>query len=171
MTVGTRTELDRRYSDPEAEAVPWPQVERLLADAELYWLATLRPEAGPHVTPVIGLWREGAGYVCTGEEEQKFQNLAADPHATLTTGRNDLHDGTDVVVEARAVRVSDDAVLGELADALRAKYGQEWSFGVADGAFVHEAGGRAVVLRLVPDVVYAFGKNPYTHARYTPAPV
>lgn len=170
MTTDAMTaEIDVRYSDAGTGPVAWTVVERLLVDADLYWFATLRPGSSPHVTPVIGLWHEAAAYVCTGAGEQKFHNLAVDPHATLLTGSNALHDGIDVVVESRAVRVDDDGQLRTLADGLRAKYGEEWSFGVADGAFTHPDGGRAVVFRLAPDVVYAFGKDPYTHTRYTPS--
>lgn len=160
--------LDARYSDPGADAVSWEVAERLLVEAELYWLATLRPGGSPHVTPVIGLWWDGAVWICTGAGEQKFANLAADAHCTIMTGCNALHIGTDVVVEARAVEVRDDAVLVAAADGLRAKYGDEWSFGVSDGAFVHADGGRAIVFRLDPAVAYAFGKDPYTHTRFTP---
>lgn len=160
--------FDSRYSDPDTAAPPWDAVERLLIDAELYWLATLRPGGSPHVTPLIGLWHAGAAYVCTGAEEQKARNLAVDPHATLVTGRNALHGGIDVVVEAVAVRVDDDGGLRTLADGLRAKYGDEWSFGVGDGAFTHADGGRAIVFELTPSAVYAFEKGPYTHTRYEP---
>lgn len=166
--TATRTELDARYSDADAPPPSWEEVEALLERAELYWLATLRPGGGPHITPLIGLWHEGAAYVCTGAEEQKAHNLAADPHATLLTGLNALHGGTDVVVEAVAAQVIDDDRLRVLADGLRAKHGDEWSFGVDDGAFTHADGGRAIVFELAPEVVYAFGKSPYTHTRYVP---
>ena len=169
MTTDTMTtELDARYSDPAAGPIAWRTAEQLLIDAELYWFTTLRPGGGPHVTPVIGLWHAGAGYICTGADEQKSANLAVDPHATLMTGCNTLHQGTDVIVEARSVRVLDDDRLRTVADRLRDKYGDEWSFGVDDGAFIHPEGGRATVYRLAPNVVYAFGKAPYTHTRYTP---
>ncbi|QFG25164.1 pyridoxamine 5'-phosphate oxidase family protein [Actinomadura sp. WMMB 499] len=33
----------------------WPEARRLLEDAELYWLATVRADGRPHVTPLIGV--------------------------------------------------------------------------------------------------------------------
>lgn len=159
---------DPRYGEPGAEAPAWGDVDRLLAEAELYWLATLRPQAGPHVTPLIGWWSGRSAYICTGADEQKARNLAADPHATLTTGCNRLDAGTDVVVEAVASPVTDHVELRRAADGLRAKHGDTWSFDVERGGFVHPHGGRAEVFRLDPTVVYAFGKAPATHTRYVP---
>ena len=49
------TKFDSRFSDPEASATPWAEAERALAEAELYWLTTVRADGRPHVTPLIGL--------------------------------------------------------------------------------------------------------------------
>ncbi|NEE25584.1 pyridoxamine 5'-phosphate oxidase family protein, partial [Streptomyces sp. SID7982] len=101
------TELDARYSSEGATARPWPETAAVLADAPLYWLSTVRPDGRPHVTPLIGVWSQGALHFCTGPQERKARNLAANPEVVLTTGANTLDSGFDVVVEGRADRVTD----------------------------------------------------------------
>ena len=158
-------ELDPRYSEPEAPAVPWSEAEEVLAAAPLFWISTVRPDGRPHVTPLIALWHAGALHFCTGADERKGRNLAANPAVALTTGTNALHGGLDVVVEGTAARVADDAELQRLADAFLAKYGEEWHFRVADGHF-HHGPGAALVFRVGSGVVRAFGKAPYSQTRY-----
>jgi general stress protein 26 len=159
--------LDQRYSDPSAEAVPWDDIAGRLERAGVYWLTTVRAGGRPHVTPLIGVWLEGAMWFSTGPQEQKARNLAAHPGVALTTGTDALDEGVDIVVEGDAVAVRDAEALGKAAEAWVAKYGETWRFEVRDGAFAHAGGGRADVYRVAPLVVYAFGKNPYSHNRYT----
>jgi hypothetical protein len=159
------TEQDVRYGDPAATGVPWEQSEQALATAPLFWVTTVRPDGRPHVTPLVAVWHDGAMHFCTGAEERKGRNLAANPAVVLTTGTNALHSGTDVVVEGEAVRVADDAELRRVAAAFLAKYGEEWRFEVADGLF-HHGPGEALVYRVAPSVVFAFGKDPYSQTRY-----
>ena len=40
-----KPEIDRRFSDPEAAPTPWPEAARVLEEAELYWLSTVRSDA------------------------------------------------------------------------------------------------------------------------------
>ncbi|GAA1116158.1 pyridoxamine 5'-phosphate oxidase family protein [Nocardiopsis composta] len=169
---GPVTEIDERYGSEGAEATPWPQGRAVLEKAGIYWLTTVRPDGRPHVTPLIAVWSEGAVYFCTGAEERKARNLAGNPHATLTTGCNDLHAGLDVVVEGDAVRVGDEALLRRVAGAYTAKYGDEWRFEVEDGAFRHPDGGRADVYRLAPVTAFGFGRgavSSQTRWRFAPA--
>src|SRR5580704_1825111 len=97
------TELSA-FSSPNATPTEWSQARVALADAELYWLSTVRPDGRPHVTPLLGIWLEGALYFCTGPEERKAKNLAQNQGCVLTTGRNDL-EGLDLVVEGQALIV------------------------------------------------------------------
>ena len=39
MTTG---KIDPRYGDAAATAPPWDDIERLLTDAQLYWIITVR---------------------------------------------------------------------------------------------------------------------------------
>lgn len=158
--------IDTRFSDPEAEATPWADTERALATAELYWLTTVRADGRPHVTPLIGVFADGAVHFCTGLGEQKARNLEHNDHVAVTTGTNTWAEGLDVVVEGRAVRVSGSETLQRLADAWEATYGSVWHFDVVDGMF--RAGeGSAAVFRVEASKVIAFAKHPHGQTTYT----
>lgn len=159
-------ELDERYSDEGAEPVPWSRARTRLAEAELYWLTTVRPDARPHVTPLVGVWADGALHFCTGPQERKARNLRDNPHVVLTTGSNALHEGLDLVVEGEAARVTDARRLRELAAAWEAKYGPEWHFDVGDGAFVNTGAGEALVFAVAPRTAFGFAKGGYGQTRW-----
>ena len=163
MTTG---QIAPRYGDASATAPPWADVERVLVDAQLYWIITVRADGRPHAVPLVGVWHDGAFAFCTGAEEQKQRNLDAHPHVAVTTGSTGAHGwnrGKDVVVEGTAVRVTDDATLRELAAAWSAKYGDDWHFAVRGDEFVEvsDSGGSteggARVYRVAPEKVLAFG--------------
>uniref|UniRef100_A0AAU2VXR1 Pyridoxamine 5'-phosphate oxidase family protein n=1 Tax=Streptomyces sp. NBC_00008 TaxID=2903610 RepID=A0AAU2VXR1_9ACTN len=160
-------ELDPRYSSPGAEPARWADARELLSGAELYWLTTVRPDGRPHVTPLIGVWWQGALHFSTGAEERKARNLAANAEVVLTTGTNAWAEGFDVVVEGRAERVTDAALLTGLAQAWEAKYGKFWHFDVEDGLFVGAQGNRAEVFAVSPRTVFGFGKGErFTQTRW-----
>lgn len=159
------TELDARYGDEGATATPWSDGRRVLADARLYWITTVRPEGRPHMTPLLAVWHGDAMYVCTGPEERKARNLEHNRHVIVSTGSNELR-GLDVIVEGEAERVTDDGELRELADAWLAKYGEDWRFEVRDGAF-HHGPGTALVFRVAPVTAFGFAKEPYSQTRWT----
>jgi nitroimidazol reductase NimA-like FMN-containing flavoprotein (pyridoxamine 5'-phosphate oxidase superfamily) len=160
------TRLDPGYSDEAATATPWPEAEARLAEAELFWISTVRPDGRPHVTPLPVVWAHGALHFCTGPEERKARNLAENPQVVLTTGSNTWNKGYDLVAEGEAVRVSDDGRLRELAGAWEAKYGSFWHFEVRDGCFHHGAG-RALVFSVAPRTVFGFGKGePFSQTRW-----
>lgn len=160
--------IDRRFSDPAAGPTPWSEVAQALERAELYWLTTVRADARPHVTPVVGIADSPRAYFCTGPDEQKAHNLEHHDQVALTTGTNTWAKGLDVIVEGTAVRVDDDAELQRLADAYDAKYGDDWHFEVADGMFTHGDGEQhtAAVFRIEPAKVFAFAKAPHAQTRY-----
>ncbi|HEX6697103.1 MAG TPA: pyridoxamine 5'-phosphate oxidase family protein [Solirubrobacteraceae bacterium] len=165
MTADPTAELDRRFSDPAAGATPWPEVASALEAAELYWLTTVRADGRPHVTPLVGVWHDGAAHFCTGPSEQKARNLEANQHVALTTGNNAWAQGLDVVVEGAAVRILEHDELHALADAYEAKYGSAWHFDVGDGVFGHD-GHEAAVFRIAATKILAFKKDPHAQTRY-----
>ncbi len=158
--------IDRRFSDPSAEATPWETTEQALRQAELYWITTVRQDGRPHVTPLIGLYHDGALHFTTGLREQKYRNLEHSPHVAMTTGTNTWAQGFDVVVEGTAVRVSDNDELQRVADAIEAKYGSVWHFEVGDGVFDDTEGGPAALFRVEPAKVLAFAKEPHAQTTY-----
>src|SRR3954466_12602594 len=132
--------LDTRFSDPEAQPTPWSETEQALERAELYWITTVRADGRPHVTPLIGVFSDGAMHFTTGLQEQKARNLEHNAQVVMTTGTNTWAQGLDVVVEGAAQRVTDREALGRLAAAIEDKYGDAWRFDVGDGLFLHSAG-------------------------------
>lgn len=159
------TELDARFGEPAARPTPWPETVRVLAEAELYWLATVRRDGRPHVTPLIGVVHDEAVHFCTGVREQKARNLGHDPRVTVTTGTNTWASGLDIVVEGTAVRVTDRPSLQTLAAAYLDKYGEAWRFEVGDGAFATSTD-PAAVFRIAPATAFAFAKEPHGQTRY-----
>ncbi|MFJ8731371.1 pyridoxamine 5'-phosphate oxidase family protein [Streptomyces bauhiniae] len=172
------TDLDPRYSSaihprPGAEnatPTPWPEAQRHLADAEIFWVSTVRPDGRPHVTPVIAAWHDGVLYFSTGPEEQKAKNLAQNAHCALTTGRNSLTEGLDLIVEGQAAQVTDPAKVEEVIAAYETKYGAHITS--PEGTF-HGIGdafrtGRAVVFAVEPGTAYGFGREGglFTHTRW-----
>jgi len=158
-------ELDTRFSDPNAVVTSWADAQRAIEEAELFWIATVRVDGRPHVTPLPAVWQDGALHFCTGAAEQKGVNLARNPHCTLTTGNNAWKAGLDVVVEGSAERVTDETRLQRLADAWESKYHGDWHFDVANGAFQGD-GGEALVFAVTPTKVIAFAKGDFAQTRY-----
>ena len=157
--------IDTRFSDPAAQPTPWAETEQALANAELYWLTTVRADGRPHVTPLIGVYHDDAIHFCTGLREQKARNLEHQDQVAVTTGTNTWAQGLDVVVEGRATRIKDDAMLHRLAGAYEAKYGSAWHFDVEDGMFTAPASS-AAVFRVDPSKVIAFAKEPHGQTTY-----
>jgi nitroimidazol reductase NimA-like FMN-containing flavoprotein (pyridoxamine 5'-phosphate oxidase superfamily) len=153
------------FSSDGAVATQWASALAILLDAEVYWLSTVRPgghsDGRPHVTPLLGVWLDGAVYFCTGPTERKAKNLAQNPNCVLTTGCNGLDDGLDLVVEGAAAKVSARAELRSVADTFESKYGRHFTvpdgtwFGLGDAI----RGGDALVYRVAPSTAFGFGKG------------
>ena len=159
-------QIDPRYGDASATAPSWEAIEKLLVEAQLYWIITVRTDGRPHAVPLVGVWYDGAFSFCTGSEEQKQRNLDANPQVAVSTGgmgANGWSSGRDVVVEGAAERVTDAETLQALADAWFAKYGEDWHFEVRGQEFVELSNsggsteGGARVYRVAPSKVLAFG--------------
>lgn len=160
------TEIDSRFSAPDAAATEWGQAQAVLESAQLSWLATVRADGRPHVTPLVAVWLDGAVYFSTGAAEQKAVNLSANPRVTLTTGCNSWDTGLDVVVEGAAERVTAAAELERLAAAWRQKWDGRWQYQVGDGCFLQEAGGEVLVFAVRPAKVLSFGKGAFSQTRH-----
>lgn len=122
------------YGDPP---IPWSRpLELLDADPKSQehrttWLATVRPDGRPHGAGVGALWIDGKFYFTSGPGTQKSRNLAANPNCMLSMALP----GLDLVVEGRAVKVTDQATLEKLAE----RYGdQGWPARASNGALTAE---------------------------------
>ena len=161
------TELDPRFSDPDAVATGWEETRRVLETAELFWISTVRADGRPHVTPLVAVWLDGALFFCTGTAEQKAINLRGNPHVILTTGCNHWDTGLDVVVEGEAVEVTDDDMLKRLAEAWTVKWDGRWHYEVRDGCFRHPGSeGTVPVFSVAPAKILAFAKGSFSHTRH-----
>ncbi len=111
----------------------------------------------------MAAWVDGGVCFTTGDEEQKYLNLRANPQVVITTGCGHWDHGIDVVVEGEAVHVTDEVTLGRLAAAFTGKWDGRWKFSVCDGAFGDlddaESAGRAQVFLVKPSKVFAHAKG------------
>jgi PPOX class probable F420-dependent enzyme len=164
--IEPRTELDARFSAPNAVPTTWDETRRVLEAAEVCWISTVRADGRPHVTPLVAVWMDGAFHFSTGAEEQKAHNLRGNPHVILTTGSDRWQEGLDVVVEGVAARVDDDDTLQRLAEVWAAKWDGRWQWDVRDGTF-HDGDSEAVlVFSVTPTKVLAFSKGEFSHTRH-----
>jgi general stress protein 26 len=164
--VEPTADLVEEFSDPDAAAVPWAEVVRVLESSEMFWLSTVRRDGRPHVAPLPAMWLDGKLHFCTGGHEQKARNLEANAHCVITTGTNSYRSGLDVVVEGTVVRVTDNGRLARLARLWKDKI--DWAFEVGDGVFLDTGAGEhpALVFEVTPSKVLAFRKSPYSQTRY-----
>ena len=150
MTIeAPATDLDAEFSSPGATALPWTEAEDHLRKADIFWVSTVRPEGRPHVVPLIAVWLNGSLYFATGDGERKAKNLEKNNQVSITTGCNDLDEGLDIVVEGRAMPVTDDAKLPRVVEMYVAKYGEGWRFPIGDVLF----------FEVTPSKVFGFGRK------------
>jgi general stress protein 26 len=161
------TDLDTRFSEPDAIATTWEETRRTVEDAELFWITTVRVDGRPHVTPLVAVWLDGAIHFATGAGEQKAVNLRTNQNVVLTTGCNDWEKGLDVVIEGEAVRVTDERILERLAEAWAAKWDGRWHYEVHQDGFQHEGGNDPVLVFAVRAAkVFAFAKGTFGQTRH-----
>jgi general stress protein 26 len=157
-------QLNEGYSHPDATALPWAAVARVLSASEMFWLSTVRRDGRPHVTPLPAIWTDGSVYFCVGSQEQKARNLESNPNCVIAAGANAFRSGIDVVLEGTAVRVTGQGELVRLAVMWKSKL--DWDFTVREDGFGDPAGRLGLVFGVTPAKVLAFGKNPFSQTRY-----
>jgi general stress protein 26 len=160
-----QTELDSRFSEPDAQPTSWEQTLAEIKRAELFWISTVRADGRPHVTPLVAVWLDEALHFSTGPDEQKALNIAADPRVALTTGANDWQSGLDVVIEGEAIRVTSADKLHQLAEAWAQKWDGRWDYQVGTDGFGHGAT-TAIVFAVRPSKVLAFAKGRFSQTSH-----
>ena len=99
-------------AEPEG-LLPWTWADERLAGARAYWVASTRPDGGPHAAPVWGLWLGDGVYFSTSRGSRKGLNLARDPRCVVH-----LESGDEVViVEGRVEEISLDERIAVLKNA------------------------------------------------------
>ena len=137
------TELsDPRASRPQAPAsygfsrspatLPWSGAIERLERARNYWLATTRPDGRPHVTPLWGVWVNGALYLDGLPTTRWARNIAANPAAAVH-----LESGDDALILEGVVDdgVTDAETSERIVRAWDAKYGRLHPRPADDGIF------------------------------------
>jgi nitroimidazol reductase NimA-like FMN-containing flavoprotein (pyridoxamine 5'-phosphate oxidase superfamily) len=155
-------EIHPGFSSEDATATPWAEVRRVMDEADLAWLTTVRPDGRPHATPLIFVWLDDAVYFTTGPSERKAKNLMGSPHCILTTGCNALDQGLDLVIEGEATIVSDPARSQQVARAFAARYlpregAKVFHAGLREDTFIVD--GKTLLYRVKPTTVFGFGKG------------
>ena len=144
-----RPQMPPVYGIEPAEAggmIEWSDVADRLAAARNYWVATTRADGRPHVTPVWGVWLDGAVMFDADVNAVKALNLARDPRAVVH-----LESGDDVViVEGVAEPMPDEGRREHYADVYEEKYG-----------FRPQGMEGAVGFRLSPKVVLAWHETDF----------
>jgi nitroimidazol reductase NimA-like FMN-containing flavoprotein (pyridoxamine 5'-phosphate oxidase superfamily) len=98
----------------------WDYVEERMVAAQNYWIATVRPDSWPHLTPVWGVWVDGTFYFGSGPQTRKVRNLSENPHVAVHPESDEV-----VILEGTAETITDpDPALAEwVSAASTAKYG------------------------------------------------
>lgn len=138
----------------------WADIEARLVAAQVYWLATVRPDGRPHVVPRWGVWLSGRFYYDGAPTTRHARNLAKNPAVSLN-----LEDGTQsVIVEGTSVPTSAPAVgLGEALAAAFAKYHAAGYAPKADSWAGEQGGGLSV---LTPQRALAWFSFPTDATRF-----
>ena len=174
----TEPTAERNLDGYGAPPIPWTKVRERLEEGltqapgsggpgrHTCWLATVRPDGGPHVMPLGVLWVDGAFYFNAGATTRKARNLAHDPRCVITVATH----GFDLVVEGEAARVTDDARLQRIAEVYAA---EGWQPTVRDGALYAEFSAPSAgpppwdVYEMRPTTVFALGTaEPYGATRW-----
>ena len=99
--------------------LPWSRPRDLLAAGLFFgrpaFLGTVRPDGRPHSAAIGALWLDGEIYFTSGPKTRKALNLAVNPACTLSAKLENI----DMVFEGKAIRVTEPAILEEVAAACR----------------------------------------------------
>jgi len=110
--------------------------------------------------PVWAIWLDGGLWLSTSGESAKGRNLAHDPRCTVTLD----DEGTQIVVDGTARRVTDEEELRHFAEAYTPKYG--WPMTIRDGSVHFEDGNSGYVYAVRAETVFAFVEEPFTSSRW-----
>jgi len=135
-------------ADEGTGLLPWSWAEERLTASHDYWVATIWPDGRPHVTPVWGVWADGAVWFSCAPRSRKARNLRADPRCSVTTD-NALE---PVVVVGVAELVAGVEAIRPFADASIAKYGGDVSL---------EFYAENATFRVSPSVVFALTEDDF----------
>jgi nitroimidazol reductase NimA-like FMN-containing flavoprotein (pyridoxamine 5'-phosphate oxidase superfamily) len=119
----SRPKIPAEYGIPKhkKDLLPWSFVSEQMAQARVYWVATVDAKGRPHATPVDGVWLDDRLYFGGSQETRRNRNLAHNPAVCVH-----LESGSEVVIlhgEARELGEADGELARRLAEASNEKYG------------------------------------------------
>ena len=146
---------EQPYLAGDTTPTPWAEARERLAEADTYWLATVRQDGLPHLAPLLAVWVDDALHFVASRTSRKATNLAHDAHCVIATRREAL----DLVVEGTVAKVSQEARLHRVAEVYMTKY--EWPVTVRDGAFYADGAPTAgpppyEVYEVIPTTAFGF---------------
>ena len=120
----SRAHFPPGYIEKPADLLPWSHAHERLAEAQIYWIASVRPNGQPHLSPIWGVWLDNVLFFDGSPQSRRSRNIAANPSIAVHVERGNA--GKDVViVEGEAGEYRPDRALAErLAAAYGAKYGE-----------------------------------------------
>ena len=115
-----RPDIPAEYGNP-TERLEWAEVERKLASAPVYWIASTRPDGRPHVIPRDGTWLDGGLYYGGSPQTVHYRNITNNPNIVVHVG-----DGMEAIIVEGAVETETPTkeMAQRLADESFAKYPQ-----------------------------------------------
>ena len=172
----------RNLSGYGLPVIEWERVRQTLAtdhtqapgtggpDRHTSWLTTTNAGGTSHVRPVGTVQVAGVLYFNSGPETRKSRNIAANPQCVLSIATLRF----DLIVEGRAVRVTDASELGTVVEVFRRN---GWPAQVDGDALTAEYSAPSAgpppwwLFRIEPETVYAFGTDePGGATRYEMGP-
>ncbi len=105
----------------------WRTLEARLGRELTIWIATVRADGRPHLTPVWFIWLDGRIYIATSTETQKYTNLRTNQSVALA-----LPDSEQVVIIEGEAHAADRKTSEKLGEHFYHKY--EWDFRYDDSA-------------------------------------
>lgn len=99
----------------------WRPIEARLGREMTIWIATVRGDGRPHLTPVWFVWLDDKVFIATGTETQKFSNLRGNQSVTLA-----IPDPDQVIIIEGEAHAADRESTGKLGEYFFNKY--EWDF-------------------------------------------
>ena len=98
--------------------LPWSWAEERLRRSHDYWVATIRPDARPHLMPVWGIWHDASFWFSSSNRSRKARNLLGNPGCAVSTDNAD----EPVVLEGTAELVADRHAIAVYAGLVDEKY-------------------------------------------------
>jgi hypothetical protein len=105
-------------ADEGVGLLDWSWADERLRGRHIWWLATTRPDARPHLMPVWAVWLgDGVGF-STGADSRKAKNIAANPCVSIVPER-----GVESVIVEGVVEPLPDERTAEFAAIYKATWG------------------------------------------------